>query len=66
MLLRKVFCETEKLNEEELEAAKTKLEENKEALAGSENPLDIMNYKVQEVKPFSMEEFMRQHQQDKE
>ena len=46
MLLRKVFCETEKLNEEELDKAKAKLEENKAAEAASENPLDIMNYQA--------------------
>ena len=59
MLLRRVFCETEKLDEEELEKA-GKVMEQKEETKQSDNPLDIMNYKVQEVKPFSMEDFMAQ------
>ena len=57
MLLRRVFCETEKLDEEELEKA-GKVMEQKEEAKESDNPLDIMNYKVQEVKPFSMEDVM--------
>ena len=61
MLLRRVFCETEKLDQTALEQTQKQLEDNEVKQAASGNQLDIMNYKATEVKPFSMEDFMAQY-----
>ena len=62
MLLRKVFFETEKVADKIVERAQGDLEKNEEPAAENNKEEDIeaafMNYKVEEVKPFSMEEYM--------
>ena len=73
MLLRKVFCDTEKVEQKHLDAIQKTLtmkrreEERKEEekVAGNKAEDDesaFLYKKVEEVKPFSMEEFMAQKQ----
>lgn len=64
MLLRKVFFETESVDEALLKDIHEQLQRNKQTVVagGGETAEDeeakFMNYQVEEVKPFSMEEYM--------
>ena len=62
MLLRKVFFETETVDEKLLEDIQTQLNRNAAPAAATVATADeeakFMNYQVEEVKPFSMEEYM--------